>query len=104
MLSRASLLFILKSGCLNSQACQSQLCTVQRQYCRDLTPRPYGDDPPSSLLCRTLWKSYLLSWRTKLAKLLCLKCFGRMCLVNFSFYQQVSAYAPFEFEFSAALQ
>ena len=27
----------------------------------------------------------MFSWRTKLAKLLCLKCFGRMCLVNFSF-------------------
>lgn len=85
MLSRASLLFILKSGCLNSQACHSQLCTVQNQYCDILTPTPYGEVPPSSLLCRTLWKSYLFSWRTKLAKLLCLKCFGRMCLVNFSF-------------------
>ena len=40
---------------------------------------------PSSLACRTLWKSYLLSCRTKLAKLLCLKCFGRICFVNFSF-------------------
>ena len=45
------------------------------------------------MLCRTLWKSYLLSWRTKLAKLLCLKCFGRMCFVNFSFCEQVSANA-----------
>ena len=43
------------------------------------------------MLCRTLWKSYLLSWRTKLAKLLCLKCFGRMCFVNFSFCEQVLA-------------
>jgi hypothetical protein len=51
-----------------------------------LTPDPYGDCPFSSLLWRTLWKSYLLSWRTKLAKLLCLKCFGRMCFVNFSFW------------------
>lgn len=41
----------------------------------------------SSLLCLTLWKSYLFSWRTKLAKLLCLKCFGRMALVNFSFWK-----------------
>lgn len=47
---------------------------------------PYGDWPFSSLFCRTLWKSYLFSWRTKLAKLLCLKCFGRMVLVNFSHY------------------
>jgi hypothetical protein len=31
-----------------------------------------------------LWKSYLLSWRTKLEKLLCLKCFGRIALANFS--------------------
>lgn len=50
------------------------------------TPGPYGDCPVSSLLWRTLWKSYLFSWRTKLAKLLCLKCFGRMDLVNLSFY------------------
>ena len=50
-----------------------------------LTPEPYGECPLSSLLCRTLWKSYLLSWRTKLAKLLCLKCLGRMDLVNLSF-------------------
>lgn len=50
-----------------------------------LTPRPYGDCPLSSLLWRTLWKSYLFSWRTKLAKLLCLKCLGRMDLVNLSF-------------------
>ena len=49
------------------------------------TPDPYGDCPFSSLLCRTLWKSYLFSCRTKLAKLLCLKCFGSMDLVNFSF-------------------
>jgi hypothetical protein len=45
---------------------------------------PYGDWPFSSLFCRTLWKSYLFSWRTKLAKLLCLKCLGNMVLVNFS--------------------
>ena len=94
MLSRASLLFILKSGCLNSQAYNGQLCTVQEQCCDNLTPTPYGEVPPSSLLCRTLWKSYLFSWRTKLAKLLCLKCFGRMCFVNFSFCEQVSAVAP----------
>ena len=50
-----------------------------------LTPEPYGECPFSSLLCRTLWKSYLLSWRTKLAKLLCLKCLGRIDLVNLSF-------------------
>lgn len=55
-----------------------------------LTPGPYCDWPFSSLLCRTLWKSYLFNWRTKLAKLLCLKCFGRMCLVNFSFYATIS--------------
>lgn len=48
------------------------------------TSRPYGDSPLSSL-CLTLWKSYLFNCRTKLAKLLCLKCFGRMVLVNFSF-------------------
>lgn len=54
------------------------------------TPGPYGDCPFSSLLCRTLWKSYLLSCRTKLAKLLCLKCLGRIDFVNFSFYQSVS--------------
>jgi hypothetical protein len=53
-----------------------------------LTFCPYGDWPFSSLFWRTLWKSYLLSWRTKLAKLLCLKCFGRMVLVNFSHYVQ----------------
>ena len=51
-----------------------------------LTPEPYGDCPLSSLLCRTLWKSYLLSWRTKLAKLLCLKCLGRIDFVNLSFW------------------
>lgn len=39
----------------------------------------------SSLFCLTLWKSYLFNCRTKLAKLLCLKCFGRINLVNFSF-------------------
>lgn len=67
-------------------------CADQRSG--SLTPRPYGEVPPSSLLCRTLWKSYLFSWRTKLAKLLCLKCFGRMCFVNFSFCNRVSADAP----------
>lgn len=51
-----------------------------------ITDAPYGDCPFSSL-CRTLWKSYLLSCRTKLAKLLCLKCFGSIVLVNFSFYK-----------------
>jgi hypothetical protein len=50
-----------------------------------LTLGPYGDGLLSSLFCRTLWKSYLFSCRTKLAKLLCLKCFGRISLVNFSF-------------------
>lgn len=45
---------------------------------------PYGDWPFSSF-CLTLWKSYLFSWRTKLAKLLCLKCFGSIVFVNFSF-------------------
>ena len=57
---------------------------IQRSHSL-LTPEPYGECPLSSLLCRTLWKSYLLSWRTKLAKLLCLKCFGRIDLVNLSF-------------------
>jgi len=51
------------------------------------TSRPYGASPFSSL-CLTLWKSYLFSCRTKLAKLLCLKCLGRMVFVNFSFYWQ----------------
>jgi hypothetical protein len=65
-------------------------CSVYWLYAKKarlaaLTPGPYGDCPFSSLLCRTLWKSYLFSWRTKLAKLLCLKCLGRMCFVNFSF-------------------
>lgn len=32
----------------------------------------------------TLWKSYLLSCRIKLDMLLCLKCFGKIDLVNFS--------------------
>ena len=58
-----------------------------------LTPEPYGEWPLSSLLCRTLWKSYLLSWRTKLAKLLCLKCLGRIDLVNLSFCTGHSARA-----------
>ncbi len=56
-------------------------------FCRAARPptsRPYGDSPLSSL-CLTLWKSYLFNWRTKLAKLLCLKCFGRIIFVNFSF-------------------
>lgn len=51
---------------------------------------PYGDCPFSSLFRRTLWKSYLFSWRTKLAKLLCLNCSGSMVLVNFSHYSRVS--------------
>lgn len=50
-----------------------------------LTLGPYGDGTLSSLFCLTLWKSYLFNCRTKLAKLLCLKCFGKMVLVNFSF-------------------
>ena len=89
MLSSASLLFTLKSGCLNSHAyvCDQQWPTEFQISCH--TPGPYGDVPPSSLLCRTLWKSYLFSCRTKLAKLLCLKCFGRMCFVNFSFCRAV---------------
>ena len=90
MLSRASLLFTLKSGCLNSQA-----YALSEHHDPDIrvsrhTPGPYGEVLPSSLLCRTLWKSYLLSCRTKLAKLLCLKCLGRICFVNFSFYNSVS--------------
>jgi hypothetical protein len=66
---------------------------VQSEYLNRRTPDPYGDCPFSSLLCLTLWKSYLFSWRTKLAKLLCLKCLGRMCLVNFSFYSLVNGEA-----------
>lgn len=41
---------------------------------------PYGLGASSVDL--TLWKSYLLSWRTKLAKFECLKCFGRIDVVN----------------------
>jgi hypothetical protein len=52
---------------------------------------PYGDWPFSSLFWRTLWKSYLFSWRTKLAKLLCLKCFGKMVFVNFSHCRERSS-------------
>jgi hypothetical protein len=48
-----------------------------------LTCLPYGDSLFSSFR-RSLWKSYLLSCRTKLEKLLCLKCFGRISLVNLS--------------------
>src|SRR5271155_483169 len=68
MLSRESLLFALNSGCRNSHAFG-----------------PYIEVAPSSLFCRTLWKSYLFNCRTKLAKLLCLKCLGRIDFVNFSF-------------------
>jgi hypothetical protein len=51
--------------------------------------------PPSSLFCRTLWKSYLFNCRTKLAKLLCLKCFGRIDFVNFSFcHCRTSTWCP----------
>jgi hypothetical protein len=32
----------------------------------------------------TLWKPYLFSWRTKLAKLECLYIFGRRILLNLS--------------------
>lgn len=60
--------------------CLSQEAVKTMQH----TPGPYGDCPFSSF-CRTLWKSYLFSCRTKLAKLLCLKCLGRMVFVNFSF-------------------
>ena len=55
-----------------------------------LTPGPYGEATFSSLLCLTLWKSYLFSCRTKLAKLLCLKCLGSMDLVNRSFCTPIS--------------
>ena len=61
------------------------LITLSCKFMSPLTPAPYGDCPLSSLLCRTLWKSYLFSCLTKLAKLLCLKCFGRIDLVNRSF-------------------
>ena len=47
---------------------------------RQLTFSPYGLGASSVDL--TLWKSYLLSWRTKLAKFECLKCFGRIDVVN----------------------
>jgi hypothetical protein len=51
--------------------------------------------PPSSLFCRTLWKSYLFNCRTKLAKLLCLKCLGRIDFVNFSFcHCRTSTWCP----------
>ena len=90
MLSSDSLLFARNSGCLNSHACD--LCETSNLTFNNWgggmpTFCPYGDWPFSSLFCRTLWKSYLFSWRTKLAKLLCLKCFGRMVLVNFSHYR-----------------
>lgn len=86
MLSNASLLFALNSGCLNSHACFNQSLRSLNIGDSQPTPGPYGEDTFSSLLCLTLWKSYLFSCRTKLAKLLCLKCFGRMDLVNRSFY------------------
>ena len=41
----------------------------------------------------TLWKSYLLSWRTKLAKLECLNMRGRMDLVN-SFMSLTTKQSP----------
>ena len=85
MLSNESLLFALNSGCLNSHACDCQSPRKHSLCESKLTPGPYGEWPFSSLLCRTLWKSYLLSCRTKLAKLLCLKCFGRIDFVNLSF-------------------
>lgn len=85
MLSNESLLFALNSGCLNSQAYECQEYAIADVHVGPLTPDPYGECPLSSLLCRTLWKSYLLSCRTKLAKLLCLKCLGRIDLVNLSF-------------------
>lgn len=91
ILSSASLLLILKSGCLNSQAYISLSVRNLTILIPKHTPLPYGDVPPSSLLCRTLWKSYLFSCRTKEAKLLCLKCFGSMCFVNFSFCKRVRA-------------
>ena len=87
MLSSDSLLFARNSGCLNSHAYMIRVRRSIQLTCRmEEVPTfcPYGDWPFSSLFCRTLWKSYLFSWRTKLAKLLCLKCFGRMVLVNFS--------------------
>jgi hypothetical protein len=68
----------LSSGTVNTRA------SSPHNHGGQPTSRPYGDSPLSSL-CLTLWKSYLFNWRTKLAKLLCLKCFGRIVLVNFSF-------------------
>lgn len=100
MLSRLSFLSARNSGWRNSQACRvtrrqhrephnSRGSRKTRKGGGQPTSRPYGDSPFSSL-CLTLWKSYLFNWRTKLAKLLCLKCFGRMFLVNFSFYSRQS--------------
>ncbi|KAH3680032.1 hypothetical protein WICPIJ_008445 [Wickerhamomyces pijperi] len=65
IVSKASLSCLLKSLCLNSQA-----------------PSPYSLDCFSSLDCLTLWKSYLFNCLTKLAKLECLKCLGRISFVN----------------------
>lgn len=73
------------SGCLNSHACsydQSLGPRVSFRGQRTLGPCP--GLPSSGRL--TLWKSYLFSWRTKLAKLLCLKCFGSTRVENFSPY------------------
>lgn len=81
----------MNSGCLNSQtysrpSVSHALCLAEGEG-REImchTPWPYCAAPLSSVW-RTLWKSYLFSCRTKLAKLLCLKCFGKIVLVNFSF-------------------
>ena len=88
ILSKESLLLALNSGCLNSQACAHISNRVQPCRGQQHTPTPYPTGPSPSLFCLTLWKSYLFNWRTKLAKLECLKCLGRMDFVNFSFCQQ----------------
>jgi hypothetical protein len=60
MLSKASLLLALKSGCLNSHAYQVVSKALIRFFflffssAFRLTPAPYGDEPLSSLLCLTL--------------------------------------------------
>lgn len=91
MLSRLSFRSAPNSGCLNSHAYSRQsenCCWGVFRKGLEHTEAPYGDCPLSSL-CLTLWKSYLFSCRTKLAKLLCLKCFGSIAFVNFSFCRQI---------------
>ena len=65
MWSSAASSWIRKKGCLNSQ-----------------DSSPFWERWPSLGFFLILWKSYLLSCRTKLAKFECLKWFGRICVVN----------------------